>query len=270
MTPLDKLLDAVDELTKPHRHEEPYQVLKGRTWDHKQWRTTVPSLLDQLEEAVEPSGSTEAGHRIPSSTPAARLEALDVLAEIDTEAAQSVVKLGGSQRMTTSDNLRMLVGLAVTFDEQDPDLRDIASLARAWRVRAAVVTGWEVPARQPSNTCPICGELGTLRIRLNTGTGSGTAFCTNCRKAWDEQNLGLLAEHLRWENGEDDTSYGVLAHRPYVVAGYLTNPTSDARTGVWKAECRACGWGGLWKWKAAALTAAELHRDTYRLEEASA
>lgn len=206
-TSLEKLTDAVNELTQPRTHREglsPDQApLHARTRKpiHGAVVTTVLSLLDQLELAVEPSGSTSAGHRVPGSTPAARMDAINALLVIDTEVSQAVGVYLDEERPTIAANLRALVGLACELGPLDQ--KDLARMAGRWHTMAAIVTGWEVPPRRLHNTCPLCAAKGSLRIRVDVNSGSGTGLCVECQETWDEATIGLLAEHIRAENGED-------------------------------------------------------------------
>jgi hypothetical protein len=207
-TAMEKLTDAVNELIQPRTHREglnPDQApLNAETGQpiHGAVVTRVASLLDQLELAVEPSGSTSAGHRIPSSTPAARMDAINALLVIDTEVSQQVGIYLDSERSTISANLRALVGLACDLGPLDQ--KDLARFAVRWHTMAAIVTGWEVPPRRLHNTCPLCEAKGSLRIRVDVNTGSGTGLCVECQETWDESTIGLLAEHVRAENREDE------------------------------------------------------------------
>jgi hypothetical protein len=201
-TSMEKITDSVNELTRSRTHREPYSQHLGGTWVHDRWPTEVPSLLDQLEQAVEPSGSTHAGHRVPGSTPAARMDAINALLVIDTEVSQQVKLYLGEERPTIAGNLRALVGFAVEVGPLDQ--RALARYTRRWHTMAAIVTGWEVPARVLHNTCPLCAVLGSLRVRVDVNTGSGTALCVECQETWDEATIGLLAEHVRAENRENE------------------------------------------------------------------
>lgn len=197
MTPLERLLEAVDQLTQPRSHGEPYTRLVRGTWITERWETHSPSLLDQLAHAL-PGGSTDSGHSIPDSRPQAHLDALDTLLEIDTECAQLLDLHKVPQRATVAANVRALIGLTLNAAE----LSDVAGMAWGWRTRAAVITGWEMPAKQLDNTCPLCAHRGGLRVRVDVGTGTGTGFCVACRETWDEDSLWRLAWHVRQENDE--------------------------------------------------------------------
>ena len=206
-TNLEKITDAVNALTRPRRHREglapnqaPLDAISLKPI-HGAVVTDVLSLLDQLEVAVEPSGSTSAGHRVPSSTPAARLDAINALLVIDTEVSQQVQLFIGDERPSIADNLRALVGLACELGPLDQ--KALARYACRWQVMAGLVTGWEVPARRLHNTCPLCAAKGSLRVRVDVDTGSGTGLCVECHETWDESTIGLLAQHIRAENSDE-------------------------------------------------------------------
>ena len=201
-TALEELTDAVDELVQPRTHREPYAHLVGNTWIHDRHVTHVASLLDQLEIAVEPSGSTVGGHRVPSSTPAARMDAINALIVIDTEVSQEVQTYLGQDRGTIPSNLRALVGLAAELGILDQ--KAMARSARRWRTMAAIVTGWEVAPRRLHNSCPLCACKGSLRVRIDTDMGTATGLCVECQETWDEHTIGLLAAHIRSENNDLD------------------------------------------------------------------
>jgi hypothetical protein len=203
LTDLTELLAAADELTDPRRHVE---VLSGHYWDHNRNRktktvrrtTTLPSLLNQLADAVVPgeayveNDASRPGFR---STPPARLDAIDRLLAIDAGAARWVVSIGLPLRKDTAGNIRALVGIAGTLDSDT--LGALVTEVTNWRAWAATVTGWQTPPWKPRVACPVCDRLGTLRIRLDRKT----ACCMDCGEGWDEPTgtIFLLADHIRAE-----------------------------------------------------------------------
>lgn len=62
---------------------------------------------------------------------------------------------------------------------------------------------------QPDNTCPLCATRGSLRIRVGDGinSNSASAMCVSCFEAWDDSNIGLLANHIRSENDDEPLLY---------------------------------------------------------------
>jgi hypothetical protein len=197
MTKLDDLLSAADELTDPRRHVE---VITGwtKSRNRKTIRrvTTLPSLLNQLADAVVPgetyveNDGARPGFR---STPPARLDAIDRLLAIEAAAARWVVSVGLTLRHDAAGNIRALVGISAQLDSDTLDA--LYTEITNWRAWAATVTGWQTPPWRPRVACPVCDTLGSLRIRLDRHT----ACCVGCGEAWGEDAIGLLAEHIRIE-----------------------------------------------------------------------
>lgn len=200
------IADAVDELTRPRTNREPYSYVdEHNTVVHRRHPTYVPPLLEQLQQAIEPrtrGGASFTGN-IPESRPSAHIDAMDVYMRID-QAVYDWTKTYAEQRRWDSltDRLRALVGAAPNME--DDTQHDLAREARRWVTWAKVTTGWEVPARQPDNTCPLCGVRGSLRVRVGDGITSAeaAAYCVGCGESWDNSTIGLLAEHIRSENGD--------------------------------------------------------------------
>lgn len=198
------IADAVDELTRPRTNREPYSYVdEHHTVIHDRHQTHVPPLLEQLRESLEPGGTGDSGRAVPASRPSARIDAMDVYMRID-QAVYDWTKTYVEQRRWDSltDRLRALVGAGPNME--DDTQHDLAREARRWVTWAKVTTGWEVPARQPDNTCPLCAVRGGLRVRVGDGITSAeaAAYCTHCGESWDNSTIGLLAEHIRSENGD--------------------------------------------------------------------
>lgn len=195
-----QLADYVRELTERHHHSEQYQVREHGAWQQRRWSTKVPSLIDQLWANDTPSQAVEDGPRPGfGSKPAARLDALDAAVRIDLEASRWVKDLGEDDPADTAACIRLLHGLTASADMLTR--RAIEHDVRRWWIRARIVTGWDSPAWTPDNTCPMCGERGTLKVRLADRVG----MCTNdaCRAVWDEHSIGLLADHIRAESSAE-------------------------------------------------------------------
>lgn len=198
------LTDYITALCDPTITTEKYQQLHtnpdGSLTTHTgRHRTTNPPLLQQLWTAAETSRGMDSGNtRGFQSSPAASLEALDVALEIEQTVHELLRALGvvdsHDHYPDTIAAVRHLGSLASPGEHSTH--RDEARTVRHWWVAARVITGWDLPAFRPNNTCPMCANRGTLRIKWPTG------FCTSCRTAWDEEHSGLLVEHIRAENGE--------------------------------------------------------------------
>lgn len=193
------LNDYVRELTTHHQHREHYTIRRGKTWYGQQHATAVPALLDQLESASPSGAVAERDNNGYGSRPAARLEALDTLMRIDTEAARWVRWLGQDDPGDTAACIRLLGSLVP--EQSKPTAAAIARDVRRWWTWSRIVSGWDSPAWRPDNTCPMCGERRTLRINL----AAQAAFCVEdeCRETWDASRIGLLAEHIRLESEQE-------------------------------------------------------------------
>jgi hypothetical protein len=227
-----QLVDYIRELTEEHSHAEHYQVQRGHTWYGRNHVTKVPPLIAQLWANDLPSQSTETGMRPGfASKPAARLDALDAAARIDHDAQRWVLALGGRVEAIADsiDLVRRLNGLAASTD---PATRaDITRDVRSWWTQARIVTGWDSPAWAPDNTCPQCGERGTLKVRLAEGIG----MCTNdaCRVTWDTATIGLLADHIRAESEAE--------REPVAKRGPCWCPVPKPVISDLRFLCPACG-----------------------------
>lgn len=184
------LHDMVRELTDRHVHRERYETHRGHTKVMQDHITTNPALLDQLERAVQAGGVGDDGQRGYTSKPTARLDALDTLIRIDYEARDTLTALGGDSNADTKTVIRRIAAT----DPGNPHIK-------RWWTWARVITGWDLPAWSPDNTCPACATRGTLRIRLIEHIAS----CINdqCRAIWDHTTIGLLADHIRSENDDE-------------------------------------------------------------------
>jgi hypothetical protein len=205
------------QLTQWHQHRQPYHFEGDMSsWDTHHV-TNVPPLIDQLNNA-QPSTTSgingDLSGTVPTSRPAASIEALDTLIHIDNEASKWIRKLGHDDPGTTIACVRKVYALAASaqFCNHDkPTIEDRKAICcdvhrierdmRRWWTQARIASGWDSPAWAPNNTCPVdgCGERRSLRIRVE----DRTAFCTNCREVWPEGTIGILAEHIRAENGEE-------------------------------------------------------------------
>lgn len=156
--------------------------------------TTNPPLITQLWEAAEGSRGLDTGNKAFGSQPAASLEALDVANDIDQGVHYSLKHTHGETHShdlypETIHAVRHLGTIATQHD---------AHMIRRWWSMARVITGWDLPSWRPDNTCPLCAKRGTLRVNYPT------AFCVDCRSHWDHETIGLLVEHVRSENREDE------------------------------------------------------------------
>lgn len=209
----------IRQLTEPVRHTERItQPAPNNDGTHTQitrtHTTTAPALLDQLANAHEQSATTENGQRPGfTSKPPARIEAIDAYIRIDLAAARWVRDLGEDDPGDTKACVRKLNGLLASAHHcgKKPELKNGPACCtvhaaerdiRHWWTTARVFSGWDKPPFCPSkNTCPLCGEKGTLRIRiLDLDDELATGSCTACHESWPPDHIGLLADHIREEN----------------------------------------------------------------------
>lgn len=201
----------VRQLCDWHTHKQSYRFEGDMaSWD-AQHVTQVPPLIQQLEQAEVSKSGEDTGANAAKSKPAAHIEALDTLILIDRAAAKWVRDLGEDDPSTTVACVRKVYALAASAEfcgRTKPTIEDrkvtcctvhkIERDIRSWWTQARIVSGWDMLPWRPNNTCPMCAERRTLRIRPD----DKTALCVACRETWDAGNIGLLAEHVRAENGD--------------------------------------------------------------------
>lgn len=228
------LSDYVDELTRAHTHREPYTYEMGRTTFEVRHTTTVPPLLHQLQYASPSGRGEELGGGGYESRPAASLDSIDALTQIDLEASQWLKDLGQLDPVSTIACVSRLGSLAPRLDRcgRKPErgcctFHEVERDIRHWWARARVMTGWDSPAWRPDNTCPMCDARGSLRIRLVDRVG----LCTECRDTWDETTISHLADHIRSESAQ-------LRPRPGRVFCWCPWPRPAVE--AWPSLCPAC------------------------------
>jgi hypothetical protein len=192
------ILDMVAELTRPHAHAEAYVVRVGETDFGRRHRTRVPSLIHQLQHAA-PSGEGLGRSGAYESRPVARVEALDALIRMDLAAAAWIRELGEDDSGSTDACVRRLGALYPSTECCDRKPRrgccprhEIGRDVRAWYAHARVLTGWDIEPWKPLTTCPMCGVLGSLRVRLE----ARTAVCVECHESWDSSSYQQLGSHV--------------------------------------------------------------------------
>lgn len=193
----DTAHDYVVLLTAATFHDEPRTIQQtnpdgSHTFVTVRHRTSSPSLLEQLDRAIEPLRADGDGARVFASKTPARIDALDALQRIDHETDVWLRRL--QLRRTDADDLGTLVRRAAAAAGDD-----IRQDVRAWWILARTVTGWDAPAYRPHNTCPLCERRGSLRVRID----ALTAVCVECGEGWDAVTIQLLGNHIRQENGDE-------------------------------------------------------------------
>ncbi|WP_418063958.1 hypothetical protein [Pimelobacter simplex] len=210
--------DLIAQLTRPFRNAEAYTLESSGTSYSLRHRVRTPSLIEQLQHAAPLTGGGDHARSGYSSRPAGSIEAIDTMIWIDREAARWVRDLGEDDPGDTAACVRLVGSLLPSTEVCGPrPQRDgnrapdccarhaIEHDVRRWWTQARIVSGWDIAAWKPNNSCPLCAERGTLRVRVNTSTDV-TALCVGCRETWDNATIALLAEHIRLENHEDDAA----------------------------------------------------------------
>lgn len=187
----------IAELTRYTTHTQAYR----RGTEVLLHRVTAPPLLWQLANAQY--GTSMHDERAGSgfgSRPVARVESMDALRLIHQEATEQIQDLGGipttRKDQSTIGLVRYLGSLIPAAGQEQAD-RAEQRVAR-WYTLARVATGWDSACWRPRNTCPVCQTLSSLRIRVADLEG----FCAECHTSWDQTQIGVLAEHIRYENGD--------------------------------------------------------------------
>jgi hypothetical protein len=202
---LQDIADCADALTDSRQHVEPVYTTdrsRNRKLSHVH-RTMQPGLLAQVRERFEP-GAQAAGFRsVPGSRPPLAFEALALHTVISLAAVRWLWSLRIELRNTDESNIRALVGAAGSMDSETQAA--LLFEMRTWHRRAAILTGWQTAPFRPRASCPNCGQQA-----LVVNVESKSAFCngfdprTNmpCGAWWDESTVGILAEHVRAQNGD--------------------------------------------------------------------
>jgi hypothetical protein len=202
-TAIGRIYDQVAELIEPRNVSEDYsfEMWAGeRLLGQKPRRhtLTLPSLLQCLAEAVEPGADIgqALGGRAFESRPAARLDPIKVLRDIDKQSRKWCLFLE-INRETLVGHLSALKGAASQLD--DHDLRLLDQDVLSWHRKAKVATGEDPAPINLNHPCPECGQRG-----LVLSGDLQWAVCRYCQRPWPHELIGLLGEMLR-VNAEQET-----------------------------------------------------------------
>lgn len=141
--------------------------------------TRAAGLLEQvadLEVHAWARHDPSAGRTAPGPRPPAGAHAIEVAALVEAEILAAHSRLGGTGRVTPETALRGIVGLAAGLDLDDLD--DLVRTVDGWVRHLRVELGWDVPVIAIRATCPLCGGVGTLRVRADA---SSDVWCAGRR-----------------------------------------------------------------------------------------
>lgn len=238
---LDDIYETVTDLVRPRMLTQKVTAYvhgpKGGEWRSKQRQIEIPSLIDQLQAVFVSSSGEQTGSGF-ASRPNARVDAMDTLMRIDTEAGNWVDQLGHIISPDVKDNLRWLNEHAPHMTDGD-QLHWLSRDVKGWGTCARVVTGWEVPAFKPDNTCPLCAKKGGLRIRTIEEGAYGA--CMNCGESWTPETIGLLAQHIIVENDTPGREWVELEPLEVPCLFCQAEPGLPCRTGLLREETEPHG-----------------------------
>lgn len=234
--------DMIRELTRPYTTNEwvsqPQRTPEGKYRTVRRVHSVRHRpLLEQLHDVITGATSLsdeDAGRGTFGSKPAARVDAMDVLARIRCESTEYRQVLGMPRiawriEQATGVDYPRLLALSGRVGS-GPDAR-----VHRWWVAARVATQWDSPAWRPTGApCPVeeCEQFGTLRVKLS----ECVAYCTACGSVWDNQfAVENLGRHVAWSTSHD------LAKPAHIVP--VPVPTVDpSRLAPWvDAPCPECG-----------------------------
>jgi hypothetical protein len=172
--------------------------------------TVQPSLLDQLEEATEPSGGLGSGTANVYKSPAA-LDVVGLLRDIDghLRAALRAANYGGRLQIPRAAVIRLAVLYASDMHAQQPTtVRELTREAASWAIRARTILTHDPQIIETrAQPCPRCGkrtvfvhseELGesVQRPSLYLDTEAMLVYCRACSATWGPRMWSFLRRLL--------------------------------------------------------------------------
>lgn len=161
-----------------------------------------PSLLNQLRNAGHGStnlSNSDAARSAAGSKPAAHLEALDVIARIDTQSRHLALSVEAGDIPNLEARLLAISGKVGG---------ETHHRVRSWWAAARLATHHDTPPMRPHGVpCLSCWAIDTLRIHVE----DEFAACTSCGEVWDRSGdpghgtLITLADHVKWCTDHDIT-----------------------------------------------------------------
>lgn len=205
----------------------------------------LPSMLTQIEAAVEGVKGAAGSTGSFESRPTAAIDAIDALERIRKRAAEAVVEFGGEPGIFVSTNLNTLASLAA--DVSDEQLVALRGMTMSWWTQAKIVAGFEEPAQRPHVRCPRCDAMDSLRVRMDVTMQFGVGMCTECEATWTSDDtagreqgggmFGLLLREIERQESEA-ASGGIDPTELHTTYRYTTR--HGARAADPKGEVQRC------------------------------
>lgn len=210
---------AVTTLTQPQQIDpeaKPGLYVAGAVY------LTVAPIIEQLADALEPSGGGNGNAPSNYRSPAA-LEVVSLLGDIDITVTRGLRLLGyrGQLRPDRGQRLWSWGVMAQSCRTENPAyVRIAARKAEGWVSSARdVLTPYRSTLEPRAQPCPACGERTAMVWSIEHGErvqksalyldkGRMSVFCRCCPAVWGPNLFGLLAsvlssQDMPSDNGED-------------------------------------------------------------------
>jgi hypothetical protein len=221
-TTTEILQRAVAALTQPQQIDpdaKPGVYVAGAVY------LTVAPMIEQLADALEPSGggtgNAPSNHRSPAA-----LEVVSLLNEIDTTVARGMRLLGYRNTPNPDRGARLWTWgvMAVSCRASNQAyVNEAAKRASNWVERAREILSPDRPTLEPrAQPCPACGERTALVWSIEHGErvqksalyldkARMSVFCRCCPAEWGPSLWGLLAKVLSSQDEPIDGRKGALS-----------------------------------------------------------
>lgn len=201
------LREAADELIVPRQLHiwVSYVEPKQRRRVHKRTAIGVHSLVELLEIDVERDDDTDhkesggSGKAGFGSKPPGRYKPRELLHGLTRELGIYLAWWGLSEVGGPAGYIRDLVKVAPAMEEQMPDVfSDMTRDIVRWSQRLREYAGLEL-TYQPNSSCMYCAKRRHLTVWIDASTRQPVrARCAACKTNWDQTQVGLLLDHIRF------------------------------------------------------------------------
>jgi hypothetical protein len=199
----ERVIEQTAQLTRNYTVKTQYYMWsRHRNKVKRYYYIECQSLIAQLMYGAKAATKPDIGRHIKNNeSRVPPMEHLDLVNWIAKDAEQLLASYGRdadpsiTRRVIQSASLMVGIPDCASKDRCDIELCDlhlISAHIRSWYVSALVTLGWWDAARDLKTECPYCGKK-----KLIARTNPLVAWCVNCHEAWDENNIGVLAEYVR-------------------------------------------------------------------------